>query len=45
MLRVHPPIAEKLIKELGSLLARTKDFRGRLFILREGPIEIIEDRS
>jgi len=36
VLDIHPPIAEKLIKEMSSLLANVKNFEGRLLIIKEG---------
>jgi len=45
VLHIHPPKAEKLIKEIESLLTKIKDFEGKLLILKEGSIEIIEGRS
>jgi len=42
ILRVHPPKAEKLIKEMESLLAKVSDYRGKLFIMKDGKREIIE---
>lgn len=45
VLHIHPPKAEKLIKEIQSLLAKVKDFEGKLIIVKEGAIEIIEGGS
>ncbi|MEM2962051.1 MAG: hypothetical protein QXY01_03435 [Candidatus Bathyarchaeia archaeon] len=39
VLRIHPPKAEKLIKELESLLAKVKNFEGKLIIVKEGKVE------
>lgn len=45
LLHIHPPKAEKLIKEMESLLAKVKDYEGKLLIIRDGTLEIIGDRS
>jgi len=45
VLRIHPPKAEKLIKEIESLLVKVKDYKGKLLIIRDGTLEIVEDRS
>ncbi len=45
VLHIHPPKAEKLIKEMESLLAKVKDYEGKLLIIKDGALEIIEDRS
>ena len=42
---IHPPKAEKLIKEMESLLAKLNDFGGKLLIIKDETVEIIEDRS
>lgn len=41
--RIHPPKAERLIKEIESLLAKVKNFEGKLVIIKEGKVEIIEE--
>jgi hypothetical protein len=45
ILHIHPPKAEKLIKEMESLLDKIKDFEGKLLIVKDGVIEIVEDRN
>lgn len=45
ILRIHPPKAEKIIKEMESLLTKVKDYEGKLFIIKDGTLEIVEDRS
>jgi predicted nuclease of predicted toxin-antitoxin system len=45
VLHIHPPKAEKLIREMESLLAKIKDFKGKLLIIKDGKIEIIEAES
>ena len=44
ILHIHPPKAEKLFKEIESLLAKIKDYEGKLIIIRDGALEIIEDK-
>lgn len=44
-LHIHPPKAEILIKEMESLLAKVKDYKGKLLIVKDGALEIIGDRS
>jgi predicted nuclease of predicted toxin-antitoxin system len=45
ILRIHPPKTEKLIREIESLLAKLKDYEGKLIIVKDGTLEIIEDKS
>ena len=45
VLNFHPPKAEKLIKEIESLLAKVKNYEGKLVIVKDGTFEIIEDKS
>ena len=45
VLHIHPPKAEKLIKEIESLLVKVKNYKGKLLIIRDGTLEIVEDRS
>ncbi len=40
--RIHPPTAEKLVKALSLLLADVKEFKGRLFVVREEGFEIVD---
>ena len=42
VLQIHPPKAEKLIKEMETLLAKVEDYKGRLFIVKDGELKIIE---
>ena len=44
ILHIHPPKAEKLLKEIESLLAKIKDYKGKLIIIKDGALEIIEDK-
>jgi predicted nuclease of predicted toxin-antitoxin system len=44
ILHIHPPKAEKLLKEIESLLAKIKDYEGKLIIIKNGALEIIEDK-
>ena len=44
ILHIHPPKAEKLLKEIESLLAKIKDYEGKLIIIKDGALEIIEDK-
>jgi predicted nuclease of predicted toxin-antitoxin system len=41
ILHIHPPKAEKLLEEIESLLAKIKDYEGKLIIIRDGALEII----
>jgi predicted nuclease of predicted toxin-antitoxin system len=45
ILHIHPPKAEKLIKSLEKLLAKVKDYKGKLLIIKDETLEIVEDRS
>ncbi|MGB9854573.1 MAG: DUF5615 family PIN-like protein, partial [Candidatus Bathyarchaeales archaeon] len=45
ILHTHPPKAEKIIKEMESLLTKVKDYEGKLFIIKEGALEIVEGKS
>ena len=45
ILHIHPPKAEKLIRGIESLLAKVKDYEGKLIIVKDGTFEIIEDKS
>ena len=45
VLNIHPPKAEKLIREIESLLAKVKNYEGKLIIVKDGTFEIIEDKS
>jgi len=38
--RIHPPKAEKLVKALSSLLDETKEFKGKLFVVKEDCVEV-----
>lgn len=42
VLTIHPPLAEKLIKSLKLLLGLVKEFKGKLFIVKEEGFEIID---
>jgi predicted nuclease of predicted toxin-antitoxin system len=42
VLDIHPPRAEKLIKEMSSLLANVKSFEGKLLVVKEGEVETVE---
>jgi len=42
ILDIHPPRAEKLIKEVNSLLADVKNFKGKLLIVKEGELETVK---
>jgi len=44
ILHIQPPKAEKLLKEIESLLAKIKNYEGKLIIIRDGALEIIEDK-
>jgi uncharacterized protein (DUF433 family) len=41
----YPSLNEDMIKEMESLLAKVKDYEGKLLIIKDGALEIIEDRS
>ncbi|MCR6668684.1 MAG: DUF5615 family PIN-like protein [archaeon YNP-WB-040] len=45
ILHIHPPKAEKLIEGIERLLAEVKSYEGKLLIVRDEGIEVIEDRS
>jgi predicted nuclease of predicted toxin-antitoxin system len=40
--RIHPPKAEKLVKALSLLLAKTKEFKGKLFLVTETGFKVTE---
>jgi hypothetical protein len=42
ILDIHPPRAEKLIKEVNLLLSDVKNFKGKLWIVKEGELETVE---
>ena len=42
VLQIHPPKAEKLIKEIESLLTKVKEYKGKLLIIKDGELKIIE---
>jgi uncharacterized protein (DUF433 family) len=41
----YPSLNEDMIKEMESLLAKVKDYEGKLLIIKDEALEIIEDRS
>lgn len=43
ILCIHFLKAEKLIKEIESLLSKVKNFEGKLLIIKEEKVEIIEE--
>jgi len=45
VLNIHSPKAEKLIRVIESLLAKVKNYEGKLIIVKDGAFEIIEDKS
>jgi predicted nuclease of predicted toxin-antitoxin system len=45
VLRVHPPRAEKLIEGIAKVLAMIKDLDGKLIIIRDEGVEIIEGKT
>jgi predicted nuclease of predicted toxin-antitoxin system len=45
ILHIHPPKAEKLIKGMERLMAKVKSYKGKLLIIKDEVIEIIEDRG
>jgi predicted nuclease of predicted toxin-antitoxin system len=42
ILKVHPPVAEKLISSMKSVLKATEDFRGKVFVVLEDRIRVLE---
>jgi len=44
ILHIHPPKTEKLIKGMERLLAKVKSYEGKLLIIKDEVIEIIEDK-
>ena len=38
--RIHPPLADKLIASLEKLLAEVREFKGKLFVVREEGFEV-----
>ena len=42
ILKVHPPVAEKLISSLKSVLKATEDFGGKVFVVTEDRIRVFE---
>ncbi|GBE55026.1 MAG TPA: hypothetical protein ENH28_08440 [Euryarchaeota archaeon] len=42
ILKVHPPVVEKLISSLESVLKATEDFRGKVFVVMEDRIRVLE---
>lgn len=45
VLHVHPPKAEKLIERIEFLLAKVRSYRGKLFIVTDEKLDIIDDQS
>jgi len=42
ILKVHPPAAEKLISSMKSMLKTKEDFRGKIFVVLEDRIRVLE---
>jgi|Deesub1362A_J573_1020465.scaffolds.fasta_scaffold01962_7 predicted nuclease of predicted toxin-antitoxin system len=42
ILKVHPPVAEKLISSMKSVLKAAEDFRGKVFVVLEDRIRVLE---
>ena len=42
LLKIHPPKPEKLIEALKKLFSRTRSFKGKLILVEEDKIKIIE---
>jgi hypothetical protein len=45
VLHVHPPKAEKLIERIEFLLAKVRSYKGKLFIVTDEKLDIIDDQS
>lgn len=41
--RIHPPKAEKLVESLSLLLQEVKDFKAKVFVVKEDGFKVIED--
>ena len=42
LLKTHPPKPEKLLEALRKLLNKTRDFKGKLFLIEEEKITVVE---
>ncbi|MBI4170471.1 MAG: DUF5615 family PIN-like protein [Candidatus Aenigmarchaeota archaeon] len=40
--RIHPPKAEKLVRALSLLLDEVKEFKGRLFVVKQEGFEVVD---
>jgi predicted nuclease of predicted toxin-antitoxin system len=43
VLHIHPPKAEKLVKGMERLLAKVEIYEGKLLIVKDEVIEVVED--
>lgn len=45
VLHIHPPKAEKLIERMERLLTKVDSYKGKLLMVKDEVIEVIEDRA
>jgi len=45
VLHAHPPKAEKLTERIEFLLAKVRSYKGKLFIVTDEKLDIIDDQS